>query len=160
MKKWILIFIGALILIVGIVYIIGLSMPVAHSVSSTAEINAPVDSIWNRITTFKDYPEWRKNITTVEATSEDEWIETDEHDDKVPYKLSILEDKRKIKTELTGNNGFYNGYWIIEISSSASNSTTIKIIENGNVYNAFFRVMANPTSTINTYLKYLGESFQ
>src|SRR5450631_4781476 len=100
--KWVFIIAGVLILIIAVIYITGLLLPVSHIAKATTVVHMPAASAWRRITDFSKYPDWRKNIKKVELISPDEWVETDEHDNNIPYKMDRLADGSKIKTEITG----------------------------------------------------------
>ncbi|MGH9949641.1 MAG: SRPBCC family protein [Pyrinomonadaceae bacterium] len=140
------------------VYLIGLSLPVKHTATVTATIKSPPDAVWRRVTTFAEYPSWRKNVRSVETVSPNEWVETDDSGDKIPYRITVLEDKKKAKVEITGQDLQFGGHWIIELNGKGD-ATEVTITENGEVYNALFRVMSKfifgHDATIKQYLHYL-----
>jgi hypothetical protein len=159
--KWVFIIAGVLILITAVIYITGLLLPVSHTATVRAVVHMPVASAWRRITDFSKYQDWRKNIKKVELISSDEWVESDEHNNTIPYKMEMLADGSKLKTEITGAKLPFGGYWIIELNG-LNNDTEITITEYGKVYNPVFRTLSKfvfgHEASIKSYLKYLGES--
>src|SRR5882724_5664492 len=156
--KWIFIVAGLLILVIALIFIAGLLLPVSHTATVSSIIPMPATQAWTRLTDFSKYPEWRKNIKKVEVSSPDKWTETDDHNDKIPYKMDLLETGRKLRTEIVGDKLTFGGYWIIELKT-VNNDTEITITEYGKVFNPIFRALSKfvfgHDATIKNYLKYL-----
>jgi len=159
--KWVFIIAGVLVLIIAVIYITGLLLPVSHTASVKAIVHMPVGRVWQRITDFAQYPQWRRNLKKVEPRSSDEWVESDEQNNTIPYKMEMLDAGSKMKTEITDVKLPFGGYWIIELNG-LNNDTEITITEYGKVYNPVFRTLSKfffgHEASIKTYLKYLGES--
>lgn len=158
MKKVIFIVLGLLIFIIATIFAVGFMLPIKHSATVSSNIPASVETVWQKVTNFSAYKTWRKNLSEVEKVSANEWIETDSNGNKIPYKMTVLEDKKKLMVEITGKDLPFGGHWLIELNG-ARNSTEVTITENGEVYNALFRFMSKfvfgHDATIKDYLRNL-----
>jgi len=158
MKQIIVIILGVVLVITVAIFLIGYFLPVKHTATVTGTINSPIDTVWRKIITFAEYKSWRKDLKDIEIVSANEWIETDSRNQKIPFLISVLEENRKAKVEITGKDLPFGGHWIIELRENG-NATDVTITENGEVYNILFRVMSKfvfgHDTTIREYLKNL-----
>ena len=83
--KWLIIIALVLVILVAIILIIGYLLPVKHSVQLSVAINAPQDSVWNRISQPDQFMHWRKDLKKVELIRPGEWIGITKHNDKIPF---------------------------------------------------------------------------
>ena len=160
----ILIIIGvSLIVLIVLIYLIGFILPRNHSATITSYLNVPIDSVWKRISKPEEFISWRKEIKKIDVISSDEWIETNRQNDKIPIKITETIPYAKLVTVINSSNLLFGGTWTYNLKQTKS-GTEITIIENGEVYNPFFRFFSKfvfgHTATIKNYLANLETSFK
>jgi len=152
--KYLLIAAAILLVLVLVVVVIGYLLPVAHTATKTFTVKAPPDSVWQRLTDFKNYPAWRKDLSAVVATSDTSWIETDRRKHQMPVAIIIYEPYKQLATKINGSNLPFGGTWVF-VLKEANNQTMVTITEHGEVYNPVFRFVSRFImgyyATINQY---------
>lgn len=160
--KWGIIILLVLVVIIALVLIIGYLLPVKHSVSISADINTPIDSVWQRISQPENFQHWRKDIKSINVLSSEEWVETNSQNDNIPIKIIEALPGRKMVTIINSKQLPYGGSWTYELKPKGVN-TEITITENGEVYNPLYRFFSKfvfgHTATIKSYLNNLETSF-
>lgn len=163
--KWILVAVGVLVLIVAVVAVIGALLPQDHIASRSADFKQPPEALWTAITDVSAYPSWRPGIKSLEGLPDREgrkaWRETGS-DGAITFELMEAEPPRRLIVRIADPDLPFGGSWTYEIGGSDS-SSTLKITENGEVYNVFFRFMSRFVfghhRTLETYLHALGRKF-
>jgi hypothetical protein len=159
--KWFLLIIGILAFLLLVVLVIGYLLPVKHMASIRVSVNAAPDAVWKRITDIKEYPSWRKDLVSVQAISDTEWIEVDKDKQRLPMKIMALEPKRRMVSQINDRNLPFGGTWEF-ILEPRGNTTEVSITENGEVYNPIFRFVSKfimgHTATLKKYAGYLQTS--
>jgi polyketide cyclase/dehydrase/lipid transport protein len=157
--KWVLIVVGALIVVVALVAAIGLALPKAHLATRTARFRRPPQAVWDVIAGPAD---WRPDIRNVEQLPPRDgrrtWKETDQHGQAITYESVEEAPPSRLVTRIADKKLPFGGTWTHEITADAS-GCTLKITEAGEVYNPIFRFMSRfvfgHTATIDAYLKAL-----
>ena len=161
--KWVIIIGLVLVVLVSIVVIIGLLLPVKHLASISAEIHAPADLVWSRISQPDKFTQWRKDIKSVKIDSPSEWTETTLHNDKIPFKIVESVPNKRMVTVINSKKLPFGGSWTYDLVQNG-NSTQVTITENGEVYNPIFRFVSKfifgHSATIKKYLANLEGSFK
>jgi uncharacterized membrane protein len=161
--KWPFIIAGVIICIVLIVVIIGYVLPVKHRSTVQVIVQATPEKVWQRLVTFQDYPKWRKDLKSVEVKSDIEWIETNNSNDKLPFKIVANEPSKRFVTQINSTDLPYGGNWEFDLVPQ-KNNTLVTIIENGEVYNPIFRFVSKyiigHTASQKKYADYLEQSFK
>ena len=157
MKIAIYVLVG-LVALVLIVVLIGYMLPKGHVASREKTFNAPPDRVFAAISTPEDYPKWRGDVKSVDilpaVDGKPRFRENGSNgpilfqiDESVPGKKQIF---RIADTTLA-----FGGRWIYELTPSGS-GTTLRITEDGEVYNPLFRFMSRfifgHASTIEAYM--------
>jgi hypothetical protein len=160
--KLFLIIPGILVCLVLIIVIIGYFLPVKHTASVQVAVSASPADIWARLTDFKDYPAWRKDVKSVDVRSPVEWVEMNESGDSLPLKIIAQEPERKLVTQIQGHLPFGGGWEFRLIGNGGS--TTVTITENGEVYNPVFRFVSRfiigHSANLRKYAGFLEQSFR
>ncbi len=160
--KWLLIIAGIIVLLILVVVIIGYLLPVKHRASVQRSIPHRVEKVWEQITDFKSYAQWRSDLKAVEAVSETEWMEVDKRGDRLPLKIIKKEAPAVFITEITGKNLPFGGTWEYRLEGRGDH-TLITITENGEIYNPVFRFvsrfMMGHNATLEKYAAFLEKSF-
>ena len=119
--KWILRTILALVVFVGVIALVGYSLPVGHEASRSADINASAEKVFALIANPNDYKSW--------------WDGADVQSEVVE---SIA--PTKLVTRIVGETQF-GGTWTIEITPIPTGSR-VTITERGEIYNVVFRALS------------------
>ena len=160
--KYLLIITAVVLFIVLVIVIIGFLLPVKHTAHAEVLVNASPESVWQKLTDFKNYPQWRKNLKSVEAGSATSWIETDKNNNRLPLEIITEDPLKKLTIKINGKNLPFGGTWIFTLEKKG-NQTIVTITENGEVYNPVFRFVSRfimgYSASINQYAKDLETAF-
>lgn len=119
--KWILRTILALVVFVGVIALVGYSLPVAHEASRSAEFNKPPEDVFALIADPNGYKGW--------------W-------DGADVKTEVVErvPPSRLVTKIVGETQF-GGTWTFDIVPTPTGSR-MTITERGEIYNPVFRALA------------------
>jgi uncharacterized protein YndB with AHSA1/START domain len=153
---------GALLLVV---LVIGWALPVKHSATSEATISTSPAALYKLITDVERYPEWRSSVKRIEllpdSAGKARFRETG-GDGTILYEVESAEPNQRIVTRIADRSLPFGGSWTYELIPRGD-STTLRITENGEVYNPVFRFVSRfvmgHTRTIETYLKDVSRHF-
>lgn len=150
---------------VGLVLITGALLPRQHRVSRELFLRSSPADAYAVLRDFAGAPGWRKNLTRVEILEPvDGRLRFREHakDGAVTYELVEDAPNKKMVTRIVDRDLGYSGSWTYELTTER-NGTRLRITEDGDVSNVFFRFMSRfvfgHTKTIETYLADLGRKF-
>lgn len=165
MKKWLLIALGALIVLAGVAYWMGSRLPQDHVVAVRAHFRAQPESVYAAVHDVSDYPKWRTDVRSVELLPPRDgrmrWKETTRHG-TLEYEFTLdLAPSRLVSTLTTQDAGF-SGRWLFHFLRDTT-GTTVLVSEEGAVPNPFFRFMMQYVfgvrTTLDNYLRMLGNRF-
>jgi uncharacterized protein YndB with AHSA1/START domain len=163
--KWLLIVLGALVVLGIVAVAVGYSLPVKHTARRSATISAPDSAVWAVITDPGAFPGWRGKVASVELLPSVEgrqsWREKGS-DGAITYEVMRAEPPRRLVTRIADRDLPFGGEWEYELAPDGS-GTRITITERGEVYNPIFRFVSRflmgHTATIDDYLRALGRKF-
>lgn len=141
-----------------VVMVIGWSLPVQHQASREASFPAAPEVVYSAITDVGEFPKWRSNVDRAERVSIGDTIGIREmgSDGTILYSIEEAVPGRRLVTRIADRSLPFGGSWTYELSPSQS-GTTLRITENGEVYNPFFRFMSRFVfghhATIDAYLR-------
>jgi len=125
-------------------------LPVSHTAERTADVSAPPDRIWAALTDVSAFPAWRPDVTRVEQMPDQTWREHGTHG-AITYRVTVAEPPSRLVVRIVDQHLPYGGEWEYRVAPGR-----VTIIERGEIYNLFFRVMARfvfgYTKTIEAYL--------
>jgi uncharacterized protein YndB with AHSA1/START domain len=154
--------VAVLVSLVLLVAIIGWSLPVKHSVSRSATYAAAPEVVYGAITKVEDFPAWRSKVKAVEVLGEGggrRRFRESGGDGDILYEVEDAQPPRRLVTRIADDKLPFGGKWTYELAPSG-NGTTLRITEDGEVYNPIFRFMSKFVfghhTTIETYLTDLG----
>jgi uncharacterized protein YndB with AHSA1/START domain len=163
--KWILVPLGIIVSIIAVVVMIGALLSREHTVTRAARFKEPPAAIWQAITDYNKFPEWRKGVERVEplpAASKGGWVEYVKGAGRIPLEIDESVPPRRLVVHIADPNLPFGGTWTYEIAPSGDGST-LRITENGTVSNPFFRFVSQVVfglrATIDQYLKDLAAKF-
>ena len=157
--KWILLVLGAIVLVAIVVAIIGALLPRSHVLTRSGRYPKSPKQIYAIARDVAAAPTWRQGLKSVELLEPRNgkvcFREVSSHG-AITY--LIVEDQPGVKlvTEIADPNLPFGGTWTFEFSGSESDCT-LSITEHGEVKNVVFRFMARfifgYAGTIETYLQ-------
>ena len=163
--KIVLVVLGILAALVLVVVLVGWSLPVAHRASRQATYPVPPDSLYVAITNVERFPRWRPTVKSVDVvtspTGARSYRESGD-DGNILYVVDEAEPNRRLVTRIADRSLPFGGRWTFELSPTGS-GTTLRITEDGEVYNPIFRFVSRFVfghhATIDGYLNDLGRRF-
>jgi uncharacterized protein YndB with AHSA1/START domain len=157
-----LVVLGVAAALVLLVVLVGWSLPVAHRASRQATYPAPPESVYAAITDVEAFPRWRSKVKSVEVvaspTGARSFRESGDDGD-ILYVVDEAVPNRRLVTRIADRSLPFGGRWTYELTPAAS-GTTLRITEDGEVYNPLFRFVSRFVfghhATIDGYLNDLG----
>jgi hypothetical protein len=150
--------VGPLLLLAGIVFVIGWRLPVAHEVAREQEYGFAPDRVFQEIANPVEYPRWRSGVQKVEMLPDSMRLKRFREyalGDEVTYVIEESVPGRRFVTTIEDQGLPYGGSWIFELTPTGR-GTMLRITEQGEVYNPFFRFISRyvmgHTRGIETYL--------
>jgi uncharacterized protein YndB with AHSA1/START domain len=164
--KWLMIVVGILAASILVVLAIGAILPKQHTVTRKAHYRQPPAAIWQAITDYNKFPEWRKGVERVEAlpagNGQGGWVEYVKGAGRIPLEITESAAPQRLVVWIADPNLPFGGTWTYDIAAAA-NGSTLRITENGEVGNPLFRFVSQVVfglrATIDQYLKDLGGRF-
>jgi len=156
--RYVLIAAAALGAVLLIVLIIGWSLPVKHHATSEATFKASPQSLYQLITEFDRFPEWRSSVERIEllpdSAGKKRFREVGS-DGSIVYEVEYAVPDSRLATRIADRSLPFGGGWTYELIPRGD-STTLRITEDGEVYNPLYRFvsrfMIGYTSTMEKYL--------
>jgi hypothetical protein len=157
--KWLLIFVIVLAAPVIIAASVGAMLPRTHVASRNIVLPKAPQEVWAVIS---GPPTWRAEIRSYQEMPAHNghrmWKETDSHGQTIAYEEMEAVPPSRLVTRIADMKLPFGGTWTIDVTPSGAGSS-VKITENGEVYNPVFRFMSRfvigQTATIDAYLKSL-----
>jgi hypothetical protein len=164
--KWVLWIFVILAGILILIALIGWLLPKAHSVTRETRFHQPPDAIWKAITDIDAMPSWRQGLKSIKHLPDQNgmpaWVETSDSG-TIPFETLISQPPSKLVIRIADPKLPFGGTWTYEIALTA-NGSTLRIREDGEVYNPVFRFLARfvfgYSGTLDTYLKSLTKKFR
>jgi hypothetical protein len=163
--KFALIGLGVIAAIVAVVLAIGFMLPVKHTSSRQALYHQPAAKIFALITNVKEFPSWRSSVKTVEvlppAAGRPRFREIGS-DGSILYEIDSAVPPTKLVARIADPSLPFGGKWTYDLTPDGE-STILRITEDGEVYNPFFRFVSRfilgHTRTIDRYLHDVAKHF-
>lgn len=154
---------GTLIAIIVIIAAIGWMLPIEHQASRQATFSSPAPEIYTLITNVSEFPKWRSGLKSVDVVATESGARSfREHgsNDAILYVVDEAVPNEKLVTRIADPSLPFGGSWTYTLTPAAS-GTTLRITENGKVYNPLFRFVSHfvisQHATIDTYLTDIGK---
>ena len=136
--------VGGLVVLVLIVIAIGYSLPKGHVATREVTVPASAEKVFALIGTPADYPKWRSDVDSVEVLAPEGGKERfRELGDNGPLLMRVDErvPNSRLVTVIADSTLPFGGKWTYELAPSGT-GTTLRITEDGEVYNPVFRFMS------------------
>jgi hypothetical protein len=160
--KILLILAAAIVLMVLAIVAIGALLPKRHVASRSASYRATPDQLFALIAGPQN---WRPDVTQYELLPSDNGRElvreTTTDGETIDYELQDRTPPSSLKRRIVTENLPYSGTWTFSLQPNGEN-TTVRITEEGQVYNPIFRFMSrfilSHTGSMDAYLRGLGKA--
>ena len=156
MIKLALLAVAVLVVIILVVVIVGLSLPVGHTASRQATLQAGPAQVFAVLADVERYPAWRSDVKSVEVLSRAplRWIEHGSNG-TITFEQIESDAPHRIVGKIADARLPFGGTWTYELAPSGG-GTTLTITERGEVYNPVFRFMSRfvfgHTATIDRFI--------
>jgi uncharacterized protein YndB with AHSA1/START domain len=164
--RYLLIAAAALAAILVIVLIIGWSLPVEHHATREATFKSSPHSLYQLITDVDRYTEWRSSVKRIEHLPDSAGRKRFREvggDGSIVYEVETAVPNSRLVTRIADRSLPFGGSWTHEIIPRGD-STTLRITEDGEIYNPLFRFVARfmvgYTSTMEKYLADVGRHLE
>jgi hypothetical protein len=157
--KWVLLAVAVVAILVLVPVLVGLVLPRAHTATRSVRLAVSAERAWEVIDSTGADAAWRSGVRSVERRTDggrEVIVEVDRHGQRVEYETVESSPphrlKRRIATKLP-----YGGSWTWEVMPEGD-SCRVRITEEGEIYNPFFRFVARfVMGYTGTIEKYLGD---
>lgn len=155
--------IAALIIVV---VAIGYSLPVRHRASGEATVKASPEAVFMLITGVEAFPTWRSGLKSTELLAPlggKKRFREVLGDGTITYVIESVEPNRRLVTRIDDKSLPFGGSWTYEVVPATEGRTTLRIVEDGEVYNPVFRFVSRfvmgHDGTIKKYLAAVERRF-
>jgi hypothetical protein len=159
--KIVLIMVGVVVLVVLCVVVTGALLPKRHVAARSAVFKAAPERLFALISGSQD---WRPDVKSCELFTQDGkrfQRETSKHNETILYELQGSKPPFAIERRIATENLPYGGTWTFTLTPE-NGTTRVRITEDGEVYNPFFRFVSKfilgQTATQDAYLKAMGKA--
>lgn len=155
---------AALAVIVLAVVVTGYALPAKHRATGEARFSATPDVLFALLTDRGDFPRWRSDVQRVEplppANGHERYREIGKNG-TITYSVEEVVPGRRLVTRIDDRSLPFGGTWTYELVPDGPSATTLRITEDGEVYNPVFRFMSRfvfgHTATIDAFLSDAGK---
>ncbi|NNF42090.1 MAG: SRPBCC family protein [Phycisphaerales bacterium] len=152
--------------LVGVVILVGLTLPRLHVASSRATIAGAPDAVWETLVDFAEHPSWRPEVHRYERGPDRDgrplWTEFSKYGE-LPMLVEVADAPTTLRTRIATDRLPFGGSWTWELSPHGDAATEVRITERGEIGNPIFRFMARWVmgyhSTMDRFLENLGRRF-
>ena len=164
--RYALIGLAVIIGLVAVIAIIGWSLPVQHRASLARTYRATPEAMYALITDAPSFPSWRSDIKHVDMLPAENgrarWTETSRNG-SITYRVEQSSPNQLLVTRIANTELPFGGAWTYEIVSVGEAETTLRLTEDGEVYNPIFRFVSRfvmgHEATMKQYLAAVGTRF-
>lgn len=88
--------------VVVLIYLMGLSIPSQQIATVEINIHAPVDRVWQIITSWEEQPKWRTTVSKVKVNSPQSFVEYPTHGDPITFHVISAVPSQKLELKMSG----------------------------------------------------------
>ena len=154
------VFVGLAVLagLVGLMAVVGWMLPVGHTASRSAVIDALPARVFDAVSQVDEYPVWRTGVTAVEILPDDSRgrrFREDGSDGPIIFRIESSVSPSRFLTRIDDPDQPFGGTWTYNLAGEGA-GTRLTITEDGEVYNPVFRFLSryvfSQTATMEQYL--------
>jgi len=120
-KKVLLYVVAGLLVVVVLVLAVGALLPPDHVAARSAEYNQPPAAIWEAVTDYESFPEWRSGVSTVDRLADRDgrpvWVENGSFG-PLPMATDESRPPTRLVLRIADDNLPFGGTWTYEIERS------------------------------------------
>jgi hypothetical protein len=157
--------VAAIVGIALLVVVIGYSLPVNHRAQRQATVDAPADSVFSLITNVGAFTSWRKGVKSAERLPPRDGkqrFKEVSNNGTITYLVETIEPPRRLVTRIDDKSLPFGGTWTYEVNPVGPTQSTLRITEDGEIYNPIFRFVSRYImgydGTIKEYLESVRSS--
>jgi uncharacterized protein YndB with AHSA1/START domain len=168
--KYALYVLAALVALVLVIVAVGAMLPVKHRASRQVNLHQPPEKVFAVINDPASFPAWRGKVKGSQEIKVEILPDRNGHrmfretgaDGTILYQVESTEPNKRLVTRIADPSLPFGGKWTYEILP-AGDSTTLRITEDGEVYNPLFRFVSRfvfgHSATIDQYLRDVRKRF-
>jgi len=168
--KYALYVLAALVALVLVIVAVGAMLPVKHTASRQVKLHQPPEKVFALINDPATFPAWRGKVKgskeirveILPAQNGHRMFRETGADGTILYEVMTVEPNKRLVTRIADPSLPFGGKWTYEILP-AGDSTTLRITEDGEVYNPVFRFASRfifgHSATIEQYLRDVARRF-
>lgn len=150
---------GALIGVIGMLFVGGLFISRTHTATRSVRVAAAPEVVWGVITDHAGQTSWRKGLRSIERGADINghavWRETDARGRAMPIEIISTDAPRKMVARIVDDGLPFGGTWTYELTPEGS-GTRLRITEDGIIKPPPFRYIARLMGYDMTIRGYLG----
>jgi uncharacterized protein YndB with AHSA1/START domain len=163
--KYALIVLGVIIALVLIVVAVGAMLPVSHTASRQVKLNQPAEKVFALINDPAAFPSWRSKVRKVDLLPDQNGHRAFREiggDGEILFEVDTVVPNERLVTRIADRSLPFGGKWTFELLPAGA-GTTLRITEDGEVYNPLFRFVSRFVlghhATIDQYLRDVAKHF-
>jgi uncharacterized protein YndB with AHSA1/START domain len=163
--KYTLIVLAALVALALVVVAVGAMLPVQHVASRQVTLRQPAAKVFALINDPAAFPSWRSKVKTVEILPErggHRVFRETGGDGVILFEVDSVIPNERLVVRIADRSLPFGGKWTYELIP-AGDSTTLRITEDGEVYNPLYRFVSRFVlghhATIDQYLREVARRF-
>jgi uncharacterized membrane protein len=133
---------GLAIFSIGLVMLIGASLPDEYEFSRSVNVSQPPDAVWRVLNDFPNEPSWRPELSAVKQLGprrkHEAWREIYKEGESRTVEVAESVPGKRQQLVLTGDTGAFEGKWQFELTPNGA-STRIVLHEEGSYTHPFTR---------------------
>jgi uncharacterized protein YndB with AHSA1/START domain len=161
MFRYLVMAVVGLVVVLAMVLLVGSYLPVKHQVTREATFRATPAQLFALIRNVDDYPSWQKSVSKIEVLPDvdgKQRMRETNRGQAITYELRDIVPNQRMVSRIVDDKLPFGGSWTYElIPGQSADATTLRITENGEVYNPVFRFVSRfvmgHASTIDKYLE-------
>lgn len=163
--KYLWISLAVIVLLVLIVVAVGYSLPVKHHATSETSVKVTPDSLFALLTDINGYPKWRdvKSVEVLPVTDGKLRFREVSSNGPMTFVVEASDPPRRFVTRIDDKSLPFGGTWTYELTPGTDGRTTLRISEDGEVYNPIFRFVSRfvmgHDATMKQYLAAVSKRF-
>lgn len=152
-----------LVVVAALAWSAGAMIAHEHTATSTIELRASPASVWATLQEWQKFPEWRKDLASVEALAAPDgrtgWVEHSEWG-RMPLVVEHSEPERVWVVRILDEDLPFGGTWTHRLQALPNGGTRLATTEVGHIKPALFRLLAKFVfgyhKTLNDYQRALA----
>jgi uncharacterized protein YndB with AHSA1/START domain len=165
--RYVYIGVGAVVALVLSIAIVGWVLPVRHRATVARTYQASPAALFGLITDVSSFPSWRREVAGIEVLPAESgharWRERTKSGPPITYLVERSIPERLVVARIADTTLPFGGAWTYELIPGGEGATTLRITEDGEVYNPIFRFVSRfvmgHDATIKQYLSAVGTRF-